>query len=351
VPTYERIADLPLTIESYSLEPLEAAVSSDFTRLSTVLHLSGRGHEGVGEDVTYDALDHIALRDAGPVQPLAGEWTISSFSEHLEGLNLWPAPPVRPPSVDYRRWAYESAALDLALRQADTNLAAVLGREARPVTFVVSMRLGEPASIEPLRRRLESYPSLRFKLDPTQSWTPELVQQLVDTGAVDSVDLKGHYKGTVVDAQATPELYELVAGAFPDAWLEDPDLSAPELAAVLEGDHDRITWDAPIHSVDDIEALPFPPKMVNVKPSRFGPLHKLFAAYDYCDERGIGAYGGGQFELGPGRGHIQLLASLFHPDTPNDVAPSPYNLPEPPAGLPASPLEPRMDPRGFRRLG
>jgi hypothetical protein len=140
----------------------------------------------------------------------------------------------------------------------------------------------------------------------------------------------------------------MVAEAFPDAWIEDPDLSTPELRAALDGARDRITWDAPIHSVEDIEALPFPPKMVNVKPSRFGPLSRLFAAYDYCDSKGIGAYGGGQFELGPGRGHIQYLASLFHPDTPNDVAPSLYNLPEPPPGLPVSPLEPMIDPVGFR---
>ena len=33
-------------------------------------------------------------------------------------------------------------------------------------------------------------------------------------------------------------------------------------------------------------------------------------------------YGGGQFELGPGRGQIQYLASVFHPDGPNDVAPT-----------------------------
>jgi hypothetical protein len=255
---------------------------------------------------------------------------------------------VREPSRDYRRWAYESAALDLALRQAGTNLAAAVGREPRPVTFVMSLRLGEPATIEPLSRRLESYPTLRFKLDPTASWNEALVQELVDTGAVDSVDFKGHYKGTVVDVEASPGLYKMVADAFPDAWIEDPDLSRPELAATLTGAHDRITWDAPIHSVADIEALPFTPKMVNIKPSRFGPLSRLFAAYDYCEANGIGAYGGGQFELGPGRGHIQYLASLFHPDTPNDVAPSPYNLPDPPAGLPVSPLEPTIDALGFR---
>ena len=59
----------------------------------------------------------------------------------------------------YRRWAFESAALDLALRQAGTSLAAALGREARPVTFVVSLRLGEPATLEPVTRRLERYPA------------------------------------------------------------------------------------------------------------------------------------------------------------------------------------------------
>ena len=348
--TYDAIRDLPLVIDSYELEPLEADVSSDFTRLTTVIRLRGGGHDGVGEDVTYDALDHVALQDAGPVQPLAGEWTVDSFSAHLEELDLWPSPPVREPSIDYRRWAYESAALDLALRQAGKSLAAAVAREPRPVTFVMSLRLGEPATIDPVRRRLESYPTLRFKLDPTASWNEALVQELVDTGAVDSVDLKGMYKGTPVDVEASPALYAMVAEAFPEAWIEDPDLSTPELRAALQHAHDRITWDAPIHSVDDIEALEFPPKMVNVKPSRFGPLERLFAAYDYCDERGIGAYGGGQFELGPGRGHIQYLASIFHPDTPNDVAPSLYNLPEPPPGLPVSPLEPRIDPVGFRWL-
>ena len=60
-----------------------------------------------------------------------------------------------------------------------------------------------------------------------------------------------------------------------------------------------------------------------------------------------GAYGGGQFELGVGRGQIQALASLFHADAPNDIAPGVYNLPDPPAELPRSPLEPRLVDPGF----
>jgi L-alanine-DL-glutamate epimerase-like enolase superfamily enzyme len=346
--TYDLVADLQLRIEEYALEGLERDVSSAFTRLSTVVRLRGGGHEGVGEDVTYDGLDHVALQDAGPMLPLAGTWTMRSFASHLDGLDLFPAPPVRDVSRLYRRWAFESAALDLALRQAGQPLHAVLGREPRPVTFVVSLRLGEPATLEPVARWLELYPTLRFKLDPTPSWTPELIAQLAATGAVDSVDLKGAYRGSVVDNPSDPVRYRQVAEGFPDAWIEDPDLENPAAMAALDDARDRITWDAVIHSVADVEELPFPPRMVNVKPSRFGPLRELFGAYDYLAERGIGAYGGGQFELGPGRGQIQYLASLFHPDLPNDVAPGGYNEVEPREGLPSSPLEVAVSGVGFR---
>jgi hypothetical protein len=345
--TFDRLAHLPVQIDSYSLEGLEAQVSSEFTRLSTVIRVSGAGEEGVGEDVTYDALDHIALQDAGPVHDLAGKRALGELSELIGGLDLFPSEPVRDVSRLYRRWAFESAALDLALRQSRTTLAAALGRELRPLNFVVSLRLGEPPTIDPIRKRLDLYPTLRFKLDPTSSWTDELIAQLVDTGAVDSVDMKGLYKGTVVDQPPDPALYRRVVDAFPNAWIEDPALT-PEIDELLEPHRDRITWDAIIHSVADIEGLPFPPRIVNIKPSRLGSLQELFAAYDYCEARGIGAYGGGQFELGPGRGQIQYLAALFHPDTPNDVAPSGFNLPDPAPGLPSSPLEPRPAELGFR---
>jgi hypothetical protein len=345
--TYAPLAELPLAIESYELEPLEKDVSSAFTRLSTVIRLRGDGEEGVGEDVTYDALDHVALQDAGAGQPLSGSHTLASFSELVGELDLFPTEPVRAVSRLYRRWAFESAALDLALRQAGRSLADVLGRDPRPVTFVVSLRLGDPPTMAPVLQRLDRYPSLRFKLDPTSAWSDELIAQLVATGAVDSVDFKGFYKGTVVDQPPDPDLYGRVVEAFPHAWIEDPALT-DETRPVLAGHEDRITWDAPIHSIADIEALPFPPRMVNVKPSRFGSLSALCDCYDYLAQRAIGAYGGGQFELGPGRGQIQYLASLFHPDTPNDVAPAGYNVADPPGELPESPLAPALSPTGFR---
>jgi hypothetical protein len=348
VSTFDRLAGLPLTVEGYSLEGLRSEVSSGFERLSTVVHLSGGGLEGVGEDVVYDAVDHVALQEAGAVHDLRGSYTLGEFCQLIGSLDLFPVEPQRDVSRLYRRWTFDSAALDLALRQAGRPLYEVLGREPAPVRFVVSLRLGEPPTLEPIEGRLEHYPTLRFKLDPTSSWTPELIAALVRTGAVDSVDFKSFYRGTVVDQPPDPVLYQRVVEAFPEAWIEDPDVSTPATAEVLSAHHDRITWDAPIHSIADIEALPFPPRMVNIKPSRIGGLPSLCATYDYCAEHGIGAYGGGQFELGPGRGQAQYLASLFHPDTPNDLAPSAYNENQPALGLPSSPLPPAPSETGFR---
>jgi hypothetical protein len=312
VSLYDHVRDLSLVVDAYELEGLTQEVSSGFKRQTTIVRLEGLGSVGAGEDVTYDGPEHDAQLARGAVLPLDGSWTLDSFSRHLAGLALFEHEPERHAYLDYRRWAFESAALDLALRQAERSLGDAVGHTAEPLTYVVSMRLGEPPSTERLHGWLALYPGLKFKLDATSSWTDELIAELVALGCVDSVDFKGHYTGTGVDGTPDAALYGRVVSSFPDAWLEDPALT-PETLEVLEPVHERVTWDAVIHSVADVEALRWPPRTVNVKPSRFGSVERLFAAYDYCAERGIGAYGGGQFELGVGRDHIQLLASLFHP--------------------------------------
>ncbi len=194
-------------------------------------------------------------------------------------------------------------------------------------------------------RLLELYPGLRFKLDPGPEWSDELIDELAELGRVDTADFKGVFRG---DFGNLPDagLYRRVAEAFPQAWLEDPGLNE-ETDEVLRPHRDRVTWDAPIHSVEDAEALPFPPRCLNSKPSRFGTLRRLLDFYDWCADNGVALYGGGQWELGPGRGQIQLLAAIFHPDAPNDVAPGAFNEPEPRPGLPESPLRPQPV-TGFR---
>jgi hypothetical protein len=349
VSLYDAVKDLPLQVEAYDLDVRSLDVSSDFTRKTTTIRLVGSGAEGLGEDVTYDAAEHDAQLVRGPVLPLEGEWTLDSFSRHLAGLALFEGEPQMHAFLDYRRWAFESAALDLALRQSGRTLAQAVARELRPLTYVVSMRLGEPPTLDGVKGWLELYPGLRFKLDATSDWTDDLVSELRELGCVDSIDFKGQYRGTPVDQAPDPSLYRRVIDGLPDVWLEDP--------AIVDGTREllvevapQVTWDAIIHSVDDIEALPWPPKTVNVKPSRFGSIERLFAAYDYCEEQGIGAYGGGQFELGVGRGHIQYLAALFHADTPNDVAPGGFNLPVPAPGLPSSPLTVTPRETGFQAV-
>ncbi len=344
--TYALVADLPLQIESYSLEPLSAPMGPDRVRRTTVIRLSGAGEEGIGEDATPIEEDQIAFQEAPPTLPVAGDWTVDSFSAHLATLDLYPKPPAHDRLRSFRRWGFESAALDLALRQAGRSLADVLGREVRPLTFVNSIHLPDPPSFDPIRARLELFPALRFKLDPTTDWDERLIAEIAATGAVDTVDLKSQYPPPF-GQPADPRLYEAVARAFPDAWIEDPAIT-PETWPVLEPHIRRVTWDGTLWSIADIERLSARPLAINIKPVRFGTVQTLFGVYDYCAANDIAMYGGGFGELGVGRHQIQYLASVFHPDTPNDVAPSGYNLPELDPALPTSPLAGVPAGSGFR---
>jgi hypothetical protein len=312
---YDAVRDLPLYIEGYRLEPIEREVAREFTLRRTVVVLYGRGEEGHGEEVDYDPRAQQQFQADEGKLPFPGEHTLHSFSLLQAG------------QTEYRRWAFESAALDLALRQARLSLGGAVGREPQPLRFVVSTRT---ASVPGW---LELYPDLHFKLDPDRDWTDEVIAKLRN---VDAVDFKGIYRGAF-GSPPDAELYSRIAAAFSEAWIEDPALT-PETTRALEPHRDRITWDAAIHEWSDVEALPFRPRCLNCKPSRFGSVKRLFDFYDACAREGIALYGGGQYELGPGRSQIQLLASLFHADAPNDVAPGDYNAAAPVGGLPQPPL-------------
>ena len=344
--TYALVADLPLRIDSYSTAPLSAPMGPDRIRRTTLVRLAGAGEEGVGEDATPIEEDQVAFQEAAATLPVAGEWTFDSFSTYLATLDLYPEPPQHDRLRSFRRWAFESAALDLALRQAGRSLADAVGRNSRPLTFVNSMHLPEPPSFDPIRERLELFPDLRFKLDPTTEWDERLIAEIAATGAVDTADLKSQYPPPF-GQPADPRLYDAVARAFPEAWLEDPAIT-PGTRRVLEPHMDRVTWDATLRSIADIERLEVRPRAINVKPVRFGTVQTLFGVYDHCAANDIAMYGGGFGELGEGRHHIQYLASLFHPDTPNDVAPSGYNSSKLDPALPTSPLVEVPAATGFR---
>ena len=332
---WDRFADLSVAIDDYSVQRRELDVSPQFKRVTTTVVLHGADETGQGEDVTYTAADHD---DFPAHEMLAGTWTLHEYSRRLDELVLFEGEPQMEASHDYRRWAFESAALDLALRQAGLSLADAVDRAYRPVRFVASTR----AEIEPYRA-LD--PDLEFKLDAEADWDRPLVERLAATGRVRVVDFKAYYRGTSVDLAPDPALYRLVVEGFPDAVLEDAWLEG-EAREALRGAESRLSFDAPVHSWDDVESLAIEPRRLNIKPSRFGTVQRLLECIGECEARGIEMYGGGQFELGPGRLQIQKLASVFYPEAPNDVAPSEYNDGPARPGLAKSPLPPPQGP-GF----
>ena len=296
---WPRLAQLPLVVEACEFDRLRAVLANDFERITTQVRLVGDGADGLGEDISVFREDGTALHEARPALPLEGEWTLAGFCEHVAELDLWPEPPEWDSAVRYRNWAFESAALDLALRQAGRSLHDVLGLEPQPVRFVNSLGLGEEPSIEPVRRRLARSPGVRFKIDAEVTWTPALVDAVAATGAVDTIDFKGQYGFEVKDPEALAALYDHVLAAFPHAYLEDPH-DLPEIGQRL-GDHlERVSYDAPIHTAEDIGATPLAAHVVNVKPARIGSLRRLFEVYARCARDQRPMYGGGIRRAGRG---------------------------------------------------
>jgi L-alanine-DL-glutamate epimerase-like enolase superfamily enzyme len=324
---WDKLRGLDLNVEEVTTERKSVEVSTQFTRVTTTVVLAGEGEQGRGEDVTYTAEDHDWFPELDP----SGRMTLGELSSQLDGLRLFEAEPKMGASADYRRWAFESAALDLALRQNDLSLGAALEREYSPVRFVVSTR-GDAFGW------LEHIPGLELKLDPENDWDRPFMERLAATGRVRVLDFKAYYTGTPVDVVPDPVLYRTAVELFRDAVLEDASLDG-ECGEVLQGQEARMSFDAPIHSVADVRALPVDPGWLNIKPSRFGTVARLLECIEHCAAGGIQMYGGGQFELGVGRRQIQVLASLFYPDGPNDVAPREYNMGDPRPGLPQSPLD------------
>jgi len=322
---WDQVAGLEAKVDDYALQRRESSTPSGWTRVTTTVVLHGEGVSGESEDVTYDAAAHDGVPDD---LMLAGTWSLEDFSHRLDEFEQL--------AEGYRRWAFEGAALDLALRQNDLGLGGALGREERPVRFVVSTR-ADP------ERWLEFAPGLEFKLDAEEDWDRTLLRRLEGLDRVRVVDLKAYYRGTSVDLVPDPELYRAVAEELPDVIIEDPWLE-DGLREALAGSEDRLSFDAPIHSLQDLDELPLEPRWLNIKPSRFGTTRGLLETIEACEERGIRMYGGGQYELGPGRPQIQRLASVFYPDGPNDVAPAAYNEGDPRAGLPQSFLPPPEGP-------
>lgn len=338
---WERLTELPVAVEEVALEGLRLRTRSGWERRSTIVRLQGRGRTGVGEDLTWSAEEQERFLEEGMqvLAPLRGAAApLGALCEELDALDLYGGRPVAHNDRDLRRYGLESALLDLALEQNGLDLPRALGMPPRPVRFVVSLGLGSPPSEAPLHSLRERFPGLGFKLDWAPSWDEALLQELAELGGVEVVDFKGHYRGGFEGPPPDPQGYRRTAELLPGAILEDPVAEGPAWEA-LAPFRSRVAWDAPVHSLEDLRALP-QPAFLNLKPSRFGRLEELFRVVDHARSSGLPTYGGGQFELGPGRIQAQILAALLHPEAANDLSPVAFHEEPPGPAAAAPPLQP-----------
>ena len=154
----------------------------------------------------------------------------------------------------------------------------------------------------------------------------------------------------VEDEDALATMYGHVIATFPDAILEDPH-DLPAVREAIAPHADRVSYDAPITQVDDLDDdAGQPDRAVNVKPCRTGSLRRAARALRALrGRRASRCTAAGWASSASRAARSSCSASLFHPDGPNDVAPSSFNGPDPPEGLPTSPLPPRPEATGFRR--
>ena len=284
-------------------------------RPSAEVEVEGAGEVGRGECVAWSptAQARFAVRCRALLPP--GTHRLGDLAARIRALGETP----------YERAAAEAAAVDLALRQAGANLFRLAGRPPAPVCFLLSFgTFADPA--RELRGILaEAASGARVKIDVDPAWPDGVFEELAGVReAVAVLDLK---------LRGDRRLAERAHAALPDALLEDPVLdagSSPLDASRRDHGPDaplppsllaRIAFDGPVQHAADVEPLAPQPAAVNVKAPRMGGVLEALRAVTACRRSGIAVYVGGMFEVGPGRGQAQVLASLFSPSAWNDVAP------------------------------
>ena len=323
-PSWPRLAELPLVVEGYELEPLTAELAGGMVRTTIQVRLHGAGHDGLGEDISAmpddpDAARHGAGRRCR--SRASGRWRASATTSR------------RSSSGRSRRSGTSRPLPQLGLRVGGARPRAAPGRprrctrcserEPRPLRFVNSLGLGDPPSTDTIHRRLARYPDVRFKLDAAAAWTLAICEDLAATGAVDVVDFKGQYGMEVEDAAGARAPCTSACSRRSPTRSSRTRTTCPRSPRPLAPHADRVSYDALIHSVDDLATTPVNPiRTVNIKPCRTGSLRALLALYAHCEADGLRCTAAGWASSASARGQIQLLASLFHPDAPNDVAPS-----------------------------
>ncbi|MDX1622753.1 MAG: hypothetical protein R3199_02080 [Gemmatimonadota bacterium] len=311
----ERIARLPLVVEGHRVETGSVPAVGYYggePRPTGVIVLEGEDHEGAGENVGWTPEAQDAFAGACGALVPHGETTVGELSAGLSEATGEP----------YHRAAVEAAAIDLALKRADTNLFRLAGRDPLPVRFCWSIHEGEDP-VRTVEALLASCPTARAKLDvPEEGWPDRVWEALGATGRIVVADFK---------RKGVPRQVLAAHRHLPEAWLEDPPLETGRDGAAsaatahpvggVPGWLDRISLDGWVRSAEDLRRPPLPPAAINVKAPRVGGWLEALRILERCRRRGWAAYVGGMFEVGIGRWQARTLASLFSASAWNDLAP------------------------------
>src|SRR5262249_20295476 len=295
----DRLAALPLVVGGAPCGVSEVAVPSypGERRPSSVVTLSGDGAEGSGEHVGWTLAEHERFRDQVNAGVPCGHWQ----------LDAWMAEIAQRIDAPYARAALEAAAIDLALRQQQSNIFRLAGASPGPVRYVVSFeRRSDP--VAEAKRLLADAPGIELKIDVDPAWDHAVYRALALLG-VAVLDFKG--SGTAAD-------HARAHRSLPQALLEDP---APDAGPWPDNVQRRFAFDACVRLAADVVELPLRPAARHVKPARMGGVLEALRAIAACQESGVPVYLGGMFEIDVGRRQLHELASLFAAFGPNDVAP------------------------------
>ncbi len=298
-----RLIELPLNVEKahVALDAIELPSYPDEPRPSSTIALAGRQQTGTGENVAWTRNDHRNFQR----QIDAGDYThhgsLGSFLRVL-GATVPDA---------YQHAAIESAAVDLALRQARTNLEELAESDLSDTRYVRSFA-ASPDPLPELAAHREQNPRIGLKVDVHPAWDEETLGQLASLGNISVLDFK--HQGTSATQTA-------VAQALPDPWLEDPGQLGECPSGILAR---RFSLDAALTSGNPEAMLQrMNPAAVNLKVPRMGGVIALLRAAAFCEAEKRPFYLGGMFEVSVGRMQARELASLLAPGGPNDLAPIP----------------------------
>lgn len=304
----DRLAALEADVDQVACSVREVAVPSYAWGPRPIggVEVRGGGLVGTGEIVEWTLDGQRAL--ASEIEAVAaGRLAVGA----VRGLGLSP----------YAACALEAALIDLAMVQAGLTFASLAGVAERALRWVVSID-ADPDPAERCRALQAQFPGAMYKIDVDPTWTPQAMDELARLGGVAVLDFKD-----VGDAA----LVRALRARFGACILEDPPISSG-----------RFARDRPVLSVADARRAVDEGALINVKAPRMGSVLTALEALAVAPAGG--AYFGGMFELGPGRVQARLLASLYTPEAPNDLAPIPRHASSAPR---RSPVRVALDRPGF----